>query len=379
MPRLIAQWRSLRGPSHARGPADDLSSQEQRIVARGVRALSDGLTRDRALAGTPYLENPELLGAYLLFYWPVSYSQARSLLSELPTRPITVLDLGSGPGPLAFAALDFGVRDVLACDRSQAALRIAAALAKAMGLPLRTRQWEVGKGIPGTASDLILMGHLLNEVGAQNGAARQAFAQAALARLQPGGTLLIIEPALKETSRGLLEVRDALVASGAAVRFPCFFRGPCPALGKPSDWCHADRPWEPPQVVAKIAAAAGLHKDSVKMSAIGFAPPSEGWAAPPSGEVYRIVSEPLPGKGRRRYIGCGPMGRWGLALQSRHRTEANAPFFELLRGDVVEIVGSRASGEGRALGDSSEVIRLARAGACVNPRPEAERAPLPQA
>jgi len=74
------------------------------------------------------------------------------------------------------------------------------------------------------------------------------------------------------------------------------------------------------------------------------------------------VSEPLEGKGRQRYIGCGPEGRVGLALQQKHRTEANAAFFELRRGDVVRVTEPEPRGDGLALSDRSEVSVLARAG-----------------
>ncbi len=41
---------------------------------------------------------------------------------------------------------------------------------------------------------------------------------------------MLIEPALRETSRELLAVRDQLLAAGLQVVAPCFFQGPCPAL-----------------------------------------------------------------------------------------------------------------------------------------------------
>ena len=56
-------------------------------VGAGVKQLSLGLTRDRKLAGARYMDDPKLLGAYLLFYWPVSYAQAREALGELPAAP----------------------------------------------------------------------------------------------------------------------------------------------------------------------------------------------------------------------------------------------------------------------------------------------------
>src|SRR3954447_24793702 len=96
-----------------------------KAVTAAVRTLSMGLTRNRELAGARYMDDPKLLGAYLLFYWPVSYAHARSTLSELTSPPRAVRDLGSGPGPLAFAALDAGATTVVAADRSKPALELA--------------------------------------------------------------------------------------------------------------------------------------------------------------------------------------------------------------------------------------------------------------
>ena len=77
-----------------------------------------------------------------------------------------------------------------------------------------------------------------------------------------------------------------------------------------------------------------------------LAPKGEAWPELPAGRLFRIVSEPLEGKGRQRYIGCGPEGRVGLALQEKHRTEKNERFFNLHRGDVsatdTEAEGRRA-------------------------------------
>src|SRR3954451_18798720 len=119
IPRLISVWRKSR---RKEGPEGKLTPQEVREVGAGVKQLSHGLTRERELAGARYMDDPKLLGAYLLFYWPVSYAQARQVLGELPNRPRSALDLGSGPGPVAFAAMDSGAKEVVAADRSKAAL-----------------------------------------------------------------------------------------------------------------------------------------------------------------------------------------------------------------------------------------------------------------
>ena len=369
----MATWRGLRGGRGTPARGDRLLPDELREVARGVERLSTGLTRDRALAGERYLEDPRLLGAYMLFYWPTSYLQARGVFSELPRRPGAVLDLGCGPGPLAFAALDAGASEALGADRSPGALAAARALATAAGEPLSTRPWDpsrpasLARAAGGRTFDTITLGHVVNELFAGPDAAerRAALLEEAAGLLRPEGSLVVIEPALRETSRQLLEVRDLLVARGFAVRAPCLFRGPCPARLRETDWCHAERPIDAPPLVAEIAKRAGLRKEAVKMSYLVLAPKGEAWAPPPPGRVFRIVSEPLPSKGRLRYMACGPEGRMGISLQEKHVNERNRRFGELLRGDVVELTGVEPRGDGLRLSDASDVRLVARAGEAV--------------
>ena len=369
-PGTRGRWAADRGAPRRSPPTDTLLPDELREVGAAVARLSRGLTRERELAGARYLDEERLLGAYLLFYWPVSYLQARGTISELPARPRTVLDLGSGPGPMALAALDAGAAEVIAADRSARALATARRLAADAGEPLGTREWNPSRGRPlaelaqGRRFDLVTLGHVLNELfpGPDADARRAALLEEALDLVAPGGSLLVVEPALRDTSRALLRVRDLLVARGVAVRAPCLFRGACPALLRETDWCHAERAIEPPPLVAQIGKAAGLRKEAVKMSYLALAPKGEAWAVPPPGRVFRIVSEPLPSKGRLRYMGCGPEGRVGLALQEKHVTEANRPFESLLRGDVVEVTGGEPRGDGVALGEASAVRVIAPAG-----------------
>jgi SAM-dependent methyltransferase len=372
IPRLIAVWRESR--RRGGGPETRLTPQELKEVGAGVKQLSLGLTRERKLAGARYMDDPKLLGAYLLFYWPVSYAQAREALGELPQRPRAALDLGSGPGPVGLAALDAGAREVTIADRSKPALALARALATEAGEALATREWDPTRKtpLPEGKDDLITLGHVLNELyGAGDEAVkpRAALLEQVLAQVKPGGSLVVLEPALRETSRLLLKVRDLMVEKGYAIRAPCLYRGACPALVKESDWCHAERAWPMPRVVEDIARAAGLHKESLKMSYLVLAPRGEGWPEPRPESLFRIVSESLEGKGRQRYIGCGPEGRVGLALQEKHRTEKNERFFKLHRGDVISVTHTEPRGDGLSLDDRSEVRVLAPAGRGVPPAP----------
>src|SRR5450631_1580913 len=364
MPRLVAVWRRAR--KLPEGPPT-LMAKELKEVAAGVRTLSLGLTRERQLAGARYMDDPRLLGAYLLFYWPVSYAQGRQVLGELSTRARSVLDLGSGPGPLAFAALDAGAAEVTTADRSRPALALARELAAEAEEALATRDWDPQRAgeLPATSVDAVLMGHLLNELFGRGEAAlgrRAALVERALGALRPGGSVVLIEPALRDTSRELLQLRDVLVQRGFAVRAPCLFRGDCPALSKQSDWCHAERAWSMPPLLEQLAHTAGLHKEALKMSYLVLAPKGEAWREPPAGRSFRIVSEALAGKGRQRFMGCGPEGRLGLALQEKHRTPENAAFFRLQRGDVVTVTDIEPRGDGLSLTERSHVQVVAPAG-----------------
>src|SRR6185312_5636030 len=80
MPRLLSVFRAAR---RSRGPAERLLPEEVQLVARGVRRLSQGLTRGRRLVGARYLDDPELLAVYLLYFWPISYAQARHAFTEM--------------------------------------------------------------------------------------------------------------------------------------------------------------------------------------------------------------------------------------------------------------------------------------------------------
>lgn len=367
MGRLVRVWRR-----HRRRPdgPNALTPQEIKELGAGVRQLSLGLTRERSLAGARYMDDPKLLGAYLLFYWPVSYAQGRQVFGELLNRPRSVLDLGSGPGPLGFAAMDAGAAEVTCADRSGPALSLLRELATEAEEAVATREWDPQKkaALPEGTFDVVSMGHVLNELFGKDASAikrRADLVETALAKVKKGGSVVILEPALRETSRALLQVRDLLVARGYAVRAPCLFRGNCPALIKETDWCHADRAWQMPAQVEAIAKAASLHKESLKMSYLVLAPKGEAWPEPPPGRLFRIVSEPLEGKGRQRYIGCGPEGRVGLAMQERHRSEKSEVFFKLRRGDVISVTETETKGDGLGLTENSEVKRIAYAGSRI--------------
>jgi ribosomal protein RSM22 (predicted rRNA methylase) len=349
-PQLRACWRRLVGAS-GEGP---LTPAERTRAARSIARLSERLTRQRARIGERYLDDAELLGAYVLFYWPVSYAQGRSIFGELGELG-RVLDLGAGPLPMSWAALDAGASSVHALERVAAARELGRGLGDGA---LEVGAWEAPAPVP-TGFDTIIVGHLVNELDLAL-EKRAALVQGWLSRLNEGGRLVIIEPALRDSSRALLALRDRLLDGGAVVLAPCLMQAHCPALVKESDWCHAERAFVPPAEHAALADEARIHKDRVKLSYLVLArTPAPRY----EDALYRVVSEPLDEKGKQARIGCGPAGRVRLVLRTRDHGERNRALADASRGDVLRVQGLLPRGDGQHLAPEGTVQLVAAVGA----------------
>ena len=277
---------------------------------------------------------------------PLAELARRDLLPA--ARPLRVMDLGAGAGAMTLGLAWFLARadrpldlEVHAIDRDAGALAIlrdaAGELARALGGSIRveTQVGDVRRCEP-DSSDLVLAGGLLNELAESD---RAPLLERALAALTPGGALIAVEPALRETSRALHRVRDLLLARGAAHAFaPCTRAGSCPALGDERDWCHEDRPLVLAPRSAQLAAATGLRDTGIKFSYLVLRRDPAPLVAAPAGRVaLRIISEPHKAKGRRELVACGPAGWSRLRLLKRHRSDSNRPFERARRGDVLLI------------------------------------------
>lgn len=339
----------------------------------GRRRFPAGALRPGALAGAaaelsrlyarrsaPPAGDAALLPARLLFFTVSELPKWVAALAELgaPVAPasgsLDVLDLGAGCGAATLGLLlarlgrsDAPLR-VQAVDRDAAGLELlaetCAELATEEGWPpseLRLVQQDLGRGLPAGCAEqsfqLVLLGNLLGELTADAGA---ALVRQALARLAPGGHLLVLEPALRETSRALHRLRDLLLEEGrGSVLAPCTRQGPCPALLDPDDWCHESRPFRAPPRLEQLSRLSGLRRRELRFSFLALAAGSGARPGPGPG-AWRVVSEPLVSKGKREQFLCGEAGRVRAVLLGRHRSAANAAFRELQRGQLCWIQGA---------------------------------------
>jgi ribosomal protein RSM22 (predicted rRNA methylase) len=313
---------------------------------RPARPLHEGLVGKRALVGRPYLADHRLREEYQQDIAPRTQAALAQVLAPLGPRLEQVgrvLDLGAGTGAAGAAVREALGRplEVVAVDRVNAQPGAGVVLAD-------LRQPGRPRGVEGRF-DLIVAAHLLNELDLtieQRAALVFSWAHDLLA---PGGLVVLVEPALRETSRDLLAVRDRLVSAGYFVLAPCFLQGPCPALARERDWCHASAPWLPDQ------AALRAGRSRVDYSYLVLARRGGPDAEVTDRRLFRVVSDAIVDKGRLRLVGCGPAGRHQLVRLDRARAEANQDFDQAGRGDVLVVADSERAGDGLRISETTRV------------------------
>lgn len=335
---------------------DALGDIDVAECARGVAALSEGLTRKRRMAGKRYLANPRLRAAYATYYLCANAPKVEPLLDALahllPTDHLRVLELGCGPGTgvagvAAWAdendiELEHRVTDLLPAN-----VKAAVQLGEKLGVTVDGAVVDVRRGVPSQLPDkrpvdLLLMMNLINEL--PDDADRIVIRAAE--KLAPNGVVLVIEPAAKPASRRALALRDAFCEAGWHVRLPCTHDGGCPALANDDDWCHGEWRFERPEFMRAVDAQVGTRREVLKATyfAVTRAP------APRDDTLYRIVSERQDNKAMSSAHACGVDGRQRVELQKRDRTDGNRAFCKVARHSRVHIEGGTRVGGARRLG-----------------------------
>ena len=382
-------------------------------ISRAVAKLSELYTRDRADLRRNLLQEPDLRLAYLTYFLPSNFLKIKAVLDEIWLHPevarlfperLRILDLGCGPGTQLLGCLDFFLQQLrppegiecVGVDSLESNLqdarylfdRLAAELSantggtgptlERMGLrntPTlvesrrdRTR-WslETCRGdllrplkLKGTSPfHFIILGNVLNELFTGDGERieKRSRRVAALIHdwLAPTGFAILMEPALRETSRDLHCVRNRLLDMlPLTVYSPCVHSQPCPAVapGCTADWCHEDHAWQTPPWIRQVDERTGLRKSSLKYSyvvlnrmglsirdaALGVTP-SDAQALPAENQVWRVVSETLEERGKAAAYLCGFEGRFRVTRLNKHASPPNADFTLLDRGQVVSTGG----------------------------------------
>ena len=342
--------------------SSSLTDSELNSLASDIIELSNLFTKNREVLPLHYLNNKNLRRAYMMYFLPSNIYKIHLPLKELSLHPqkilskkeIKILDLGSGPGTTILGILDFFSKqkkrpslEFTAIDSVVENLSIAKDLFKLftenvnIDASLKTFKLNVEKAeaIPEGSYDIIILSNILNELFYKEEkkiAKRVSFLTTIIRKfLASDGNCIIIEPALRETTREMLEIRDSLVKNGFKIYSPCLIDEPCPALSNPKDWCHEDIPWIPPKIIKEIDKLTGLRKDSLKFSYLVLRKDKLSLSDILEKNSYRVVSEPLVSKGKLEFYICGIGGRRLITMLDKDKTPSNMQFQKLQRGDIV--------------------------------------------
>lgn len=337
-------------------------SERVKTLAANVGRLSRLLTQEREDLPSAYLKDAELREAYVSYFlaanlekiWLPLQELAQHSDSLLSRETLRILDIGSGPGTALLGVMGYFVSQNSAMQLDCTAMdQVAENLKEAEKLfaehraitGVRASLKTIQSGIEGTEKrtvgqfDLIILSNVLNELYAQDADKinkRTAILNSILTNLlDDQGSCIIIEPALRETSRDMLLVRDGLLAQGFHVYSPCLCSTACPALANPKDWCHEDLPWNAPELIQDIDSLTGLRKDSLKFSYAVLRKDTRSLLDVCKRNAFRVVSDPLVSKGKREFYICGADGRRLIMRLDKDATPVNQQFATMRRGNVV--------------------------------------------
>lgn len=345
--------------------------------------LSNLLTRERETIPPAYLRDKDLREAYIRYYVPANQYKIHVPLKELSLHAgellkkdrLRILDLGSGPGTAILGVMDFfsshGEKpflEFIAVDPLSENLLDAERLfqsfqkevsANASLLTIKS-SIERTKSLPEGPFDIIILSNVLSEVFHPDPARieiRVKLLKVLIKKsLADDGNCIIIEPALRATSRDLLEVRDGLLKEGLHIYSPCLMNEPCPALINPKDWCHEDIPWKAPAAILEIDKLTGLRKDSLKFSYLIIRKDTLSLSDIFGNNPFRVVSEPLISKGKSEYYLCGAGGRRLVVRLDKNKSKLNEPFSSLKRGNIVSFQGLIDEGKRLKVDKETSVI-----------------------
>jgi len=292
-----------------------------------------GLVGARELVGESYLADARLRGEYAAEIAPRTIAALEWILADSGlSSPRRVLDLGAGTGAVGqvVRALWSGA-ELVAVDKVAGPGIVRADVTRGLK----------SSGVQGRF-DLIVAAHLLNELALDDDGRARLVLGWCRDFLEDQGTCLLIEPALRETSRGLLGVRDRLLTAGLFVAAPCLWQGPCPALIRERDFCHMS------------AAAIANGRSRVDFSFLLLR--KQGTPVTDTSR-FRMVSDLMKDKGRLRLFACGPAGRLLVTRLDRDRSPNNQVLDELERGAVVSLQGAAMQPDGLRCCHDSVVSR----------------------
>lgn len=347
----------------------------------------------------PNLDRNEALAARTEFFFPRDLAKGWGAVRELvrsgaigdAEKPLRILDLGAGVGAMTWgmarALADEPKRtksiEAVLIDGDADALKVAEQIAEqrksidGVSVKIETMRQiaPFSASLVGGPFDVVIAGQLLSEldrdVDPEERIVRHVrLIRSWLAAIVENGSLILVEPALRDRTRHLHRLRDVIANEKLATIFaPCLHSEACPMLARDEDWCSEDLPIDLPEWLAAIARGAGLRwqgstfsylvlrKDDLSLAAFSKAHDAR----------FRVVSDRIETKGKTEFYLCGTTkhgeesrtGKIRVTRLDRHETPENHAWDDVARGSVIAIdppPGLRGAKENEARVDAASHV-----------------------
>jgi ribosomal protein RSM22 (predicted rRNA methylase) len=291
------------------------------------------LYRERSGAPLPALRSDLQRLAYLCARYPATQAALRAVFQELqracPQRacpgaaPLSLLDVGAGPGTALLAARECGlpIERATLCERDAGFIALGKQLCD-------NAQWiegDITRSVPPDPHDLVVASYVLNEVeeGKRDRLIEQLWART-------GQFLVLVDAGSPAGYALLMHLREQLIARGAHLIAPCPHARQCPLPS--GEWCHFAARLARTSVHRKLKGGSLGYEDE-KFSYLIFS------REPAASPLPRVLCRPRRSKGCVQLQLCSKQGleercvtkkqadykaakqaEWGSALrvQSRH-------------------------------------------------------------
>lgn len=300
-----------------------LAGADRRAVARAARALSETY---RADAGHPLARMDDAVTrlAYLATRLPATVAALAFVVRRAAacldlSACATVLELGAGPGPAAWACAPVmpALRQVHMVDRDAGLLDLGRRLADHAGVFHGVTLSRTTAGIerldPMPEADVVVLSYAIGEVDPERRASVLARAWAA-ARL----VLIVVEPGTRPGFARVLDARAMAIAAGGHVAAPCPHDAVCPMVAP--DWCHVPVQLDRSRLHQQVKGASrGFEDEKIAYVVVGR-------AAPPPVRAARVIAHPDTHSGHLRLRLCTPEG-----IQTRTRSKRDGEAYRRAR------------------------------------------------
>lgn len=177
----------------------------------------------------------ETRAAYIAARLPATYAVVKAVITRMlyeknVEEPLSILDLGAGPGTATMVLEDIVERPFSATliERDQGFIQLGKDLLQGQ------YTWICANilNIPYVQHDWVIASYSLNELPLKT---QRDFIQKAFEASKQ--FLILIEPGTPKGFENILKARDVLIKNGAHVTLPCPHNLKCPIEGT-SSWCH---------------------------------------------------------------------------------------------------------------------------------------------